>query len=133
MDGVDEAPGREPSRRSEGRLVTSLPVRVFTLEYDFPATLLNLSGNGAQIAVDEDVTRRSVPPPGERVVLEWGQFQKLGRLIWQTQHIGGMTFEEVTTEEELAATKAMQEDYLAQGGKLHDMARYADEWVSGKR
>lgn len=94
--------------------------------------LLDVSLHGGRIEVDEEATRRPDPEPGETVVLQWGRYEKLGKLVWLAQHVGGIEFEELVTPAELKGTRIMQEQYIAQGGKLRDMALYAADWARGR-
>ena len=119
-------------RRDPERLQTSLPARCITLSGTYPVVLLDLSPHGGRIEVDEEASRRPDPQPGETVVLQWGGYEKLGRLVWLSQHVGGIAFEELVTPAELKGTALLQEDYIAQGGKLRDMALYAADWAKGR-
>lgn len=130
MDSID--PSGADRRRDPERLQTSLPARCITLSGTYPVILLDVSFHGGRIEVDEEATRRPDPEPGETVVLQWGRYEKLGKLIWLAQHVGGIEFEELVTPAELEGTRMMQEEYIAHGGKLRDMALYAADWAKGR-
>lgn len=119
-------------RREPMRLQTSLPARCITLSGTYPVILLDVSQHGSRIEVDGDATRRPEPEPGETVVLQWGRYEKLGKLVWLSHHVGGIEFEELVSASELEGTRIMQEEYIAQGGKLRDMALYAADWTEGR-
>jgi hypothetical protein len=120
-------------RRDPARLQTSLPARCITLSGTFPVTLLDISRHGGRIEVEEEAARRPDPEPGETVVLQWGRYEKLGKLVWLAHNLGGVEFEELVRPSEIEGTRVMHEAYIAQGGKLRDMALYAAEWTKGRR
>lgn len=130
MDSI--GPSGADRRRDPERLQTSLPARCITLSGTYPVILLDVSFHGGRIEVDEEATRRPDPEPGETVVLQWGRYEKLGKLIWLAQHVCGIEFEELVTPAELEGTRVMQGEYIAQGGKLRDMALYAADWAKGR-
>lgn len=130
---IANAPSGAERRRSPQRLPTGLPARCITLSGNYRVYLLDISPDGGRIEVDAEATRRPDPKPGETVILQWGGYEKLGGLVWLSQHIGGISFEETVTPRELMGTRAMQEEYLQLGGRQTEAARYANEWTSGNR
>lgn len=75
-------------RRAYARLRLGIPARLLGFEGEQWVTLLNLSRNGAGVALRE-------PWQVDRGVLRWLEFDAYGEQVWQSGDMLGLHFEEL--------------------------------------
>lgn len=118
-----------------GRLATSLPARLTTLQGTRPATLADLSLAGARIGAPSDLAIFSGIGLKAYVLIEWNRFEAFGQLVWASadRWTGtiGMKFDGMIAPAVLLATRDLQDEYVRLGGYEHDVRERARNWVRG--
>ena len=119
-------------RRMRSRLATRLPATLVTLFGSLPAILLDISLTGARCLVTNN---RGITNPlrtGKEVVLEWGQFDAFGTIIWEGDGLCGIQFDPIISPSVLIATRDIHDDFVQQGGLKYLAADSVRDWVEGK-
>lgn len=89
----------EVGKRITSRLRLRLAARVMTTAQSWPAELLDLSYFGGRLACDEP------PLPGQDVLIEWGDFEAFGMVVWASLRTCGVRFYEPLKAPVLIATR----------------------------
>ena len=124
-------PPEVPHRRRHPRLRTNLPARLETVAEVLSINLLDISVSGARFEV---VTFSHTPPSlalRQTVLLQWADFQKVGRLVWNAKHLAGVCFDGHIAPDELLATRIMQDEFARSGGQERLAREKARAWVAG--
>ncbi|MXP30814.1 hypothetical protein GRI94_17225 [Erythrobacter jejuensis] len=119
------------ARRERSRLKTRLPARITTLTHSCTAVLLDISITGARIELSPYASTPVAFQIGETVLLQWGNFEKLGHLVWEVGTVAGMVFEELVTPREIIATRDMQDELARNGGLQSVEHAVARSWYEG--
>lgn len=115
-------PAYPTGRRQGGRLRLHLVARIVTLSGTRAASLLDLSRNGAKLAVPEPMFARA------DVVVEWNRFEAFGRVVWYRSGLCGVVFDEPLPDAVLLATR----DLVAAPDATEAARRAAASFVSGQ-
>jgi hypothetical protein len=115
----------EVGKRVTSRLRLRLAARMMTTAQARPAELLDLSYFGGRIACDDP------PQPGQDVLIEWGDFDAFGMVVWANLRTCGVRFYEPLKAQVLIATRDRNDVEPVQTNK--DRARHeARDFVMGK-
>lgn len=120
-------------RRMRSRLATRLPATLVTLFGSLPVILLDISLTGARCLVTNN---RGITNPlrtGKEVVLEWGQFDAFGTIIWEGEGLCGIQFDPIISPSVLVATRDIHDDFVQQGGLRHMAADPCANGSKGRR
>lgn len=118
------AAGADRGRRARSRLRVRLPVRVSTRTQTRTGVLADLSLTGARIATDAELKL------GGEVLLEWGQFEAFGEVVWSRGQYCGISFFEMISNATLIATRDL--DDASHLPRDRDLLRQAAKgWVQG--
>ncbi len=114
----------EVGKRVTSRLRLRLAARMMTTVEAWPAELLDLSYFGGRIACDDP------PQPGQDVLIEWGDFDAFGMVVWASLRTCGVRFYEPLKAQVLIATRDCNDVEPIQTNK--DSARHeARNFVQG--
>ena len=89
----------EIGKRVTSRLRLRLPARMKTTAQTWGAELLDLSYFGARIACEEP------PQPGQDIVLEWGDHDAFGMIVWANLRTCGVRFYDALGPDVLLSTR----------------------------
>jgi len=98
-------------RRAEARLRVRLDARLITIDGSCRAVLADVSTQGARIAGGTCDLR-----PGQEAVLQWGNREAFGIVVWRASGQCGLRFYEALDHRAILATR-----------ELHERARLPDE------
>ncbi len=111
-------------RRRASRLRVRLPLRLSTRIETRLGILLDLSLNGAKVTCDAQLR------VGQEAVIEWGEYESFGEIVWSRYELAGIAFLEPITPDALLATRKLDE--AAHLPKDKDILRQiARHWVQG--
>ena len=110
-------------RRGRSRLRVRMHVRVITLFGTHNTVLLDLSLTGARIRACADMAA------GQEVLLAWGTYEAFGTIIWRSDGMCGIGFEELISPASLVSTRDLE--HLPSDRELDRGA--ARDWVQGTR
>lgn len=91
-------------RRREGRLRVRLDARLITLDGSCRAVLADVSANGARIVGGTCGLR-----PGQEAVLQWGDQEAFGVVVWAGHGQIGLCFYDPLDAKTVAATRQLDE------------------------
>ncbi len=112
-------------RRGEARLRVRLDARVITLDGTGRAVLADVSTNGARIVGATCGLR-----PGQEAVLQWGDREAFGVVVWSGYEQLGLRFHEPLDGRSVLATREMDERHRLPGD--HELTRRsAQAFVQG--
>ena len=115
-----------PGRRARSRLRVQLGVKLTTLTSTQNAMLVDISLNGARIALTRPIEE------GLDVVLEWGPFEAFGKVLWRHEDTCGVRFYDPISPEALIATRDIDDNRLLPGDRELTREAAAD-WAQGTR
>lgn len=118
-------PGLTRGRRASSRLRVRLAAQITTRTQTQRAVLVDLSVSGACLVLRGDLV------PGREAVLEWGQFEAFGEIVWRRSDRCGLTFFEPLAPTVIFATRDLDEvAHLPQDREL--VRQVAQGWVEGR-
>jgi hypothetical protein len=113
-------------RRGRSRLKARLAARVICVSGSQRAVLNDISLTGARLTLTQPVKA------GECIVLQWGNFEAFGDVVWSSQNQIGVKFDATIDPRTLIATRDL--DDLERLPSDHDLVRRsAEDWVQGRR
>ena len=117
-------------RRASSRLRTRFPAVLMLHSGLFHVTLDNLALHGARISVRMDQTAQC--HAGSNAVLQWDKFETFCTVRWQSGQSIGLEFDEALTQQELLATRVLDERAHLPSDK-EQVRLTARDWVAGAR
>jgi hypothetical protein len=115
----------EVGKRVTSRLRLRLAARMMTTAQAWPAELLDLSYFGGRIACDDP------PQPGHDVLIEWGDFDAFGMVVWASLRTCGVRFYEPLKAQVLIDTRDRNDAEPIQS-KMENARHDARDFVMGK-
>jgi hypothetical protein len=113
-------------RRGRSRLKARLAARVICVSGSQRAVLNDISLTGAKLALNRPIKA------GECVVLQWGDFEAFGDVVWSSDNQIGVQFDAAIDPRTLIATRDL--DDLERLPSDHDLVRQsAEAWAQGRR
>ncbi|RYD80093.1 MAG: PilZ domain-containing protein [Verrucomicrobiaceae bacterium] len=113
-------------RRGRSRLKARLVARAISVSGSQRAVLNDLSLTGARLTLSEPIKA------GECIVLQWGDFEAFGDVVWSSENQIGIQFDATIEPRTLIATRDL--DDLERLPSDHDLVRRsAEAWVNGRR
>jgi hypothetical protein len=92
---------------------------------------MDLSLNGAKVFINDRQGATDTMIAGQEAVLEWGDQEAFGEIIWTSGCLLGLKFEDIVAPAVLIATRDMH-DELARSGGLGQLDRdHVRAWVDG--
>ncbi|WP_333604801.1 PilZ domain-containing protein [Novosphingobium sp.] len=115
----------ETGRRRRSRLRVRLPARLVTRTDTQPVVLEDLSLHGARVATSTQLKL------GSEAVLEWGNFEAFGEVVWCAGGRCGISFFDAVTPQMLLDTRDLDDATRLPQDK--ELARQnARQWAEGK-
>lgn len=118
-----QTPLTQIGRRASARLRLSVPAKLLTIYDTLPCVLIDISQNGAQIAIERPLL------PGDGVYLRCGDLEHFASVVRSGPGRNGLEFEIPITHDQVLDIRRLAEDYAFDDGEL--LRREARAWVTG--
>lgn len=129
MDKLQFAELRMRGRRGRSRLKTCVTANVMSLFGSLAAELQDISLTGAHLKITNPRMVSEPIKPGHSLLVCWGAFEAMGKVVWVEGESLGVEFDEIVTPATLIATRDMSDELAKDGGAQSHLRRQVREWV----